>query len=53
VISNTRPNFKRYASLTTSSGCVNQIGLETDEGSDRIKAAFGANYERLVVVKNK
>jgi choline dehydrogenase-like flavoprotein len=27
--------------------------LETDEGSERIKAAYGANYERLVAVKNK
>ena len=24
-----------------------------DEGSARIKAAYGANYERLVAVKNK
>jgi hypothetical protein len=32
---------------------VTQIGLETDQGSDRIKAAFGVNYDRLVVVKNK
>jgi FAD/FMN-containing dehydrogenase len=30
-----------------------QIGLETDERSERIKAAYGANYERLVAVKNK
>jgi hypothetical protein len=52
-MSNTRPNFKRHASLTTSSGYVNQIGLETDEGSDHIKAAFGVNYDRLVAVKNK
>jgi hypothetical protein len=52
-MSNTRPNFKRYASLTTSSGYVNQMGLETDEGSDRVKAAFGVNYDRLVALKNK
>jgi FAD/FMN-containing dehydrogenase len=32
---------------------VNQIGLEIDEGSERIRAAYGANYERLVAVKNK
>jgi hypothetical protein len=53
VVSNTRPNFKRHASLTTGSDYVYQIGLETDEGSDRIKAAFGVNYDRLVAVKNK
>ena len=40
--------------FTTGSDCVNQIGLvETDEWSERIKAAYGANYERLVAVKNK
>ena len=39
--------------FTTGSDCVNQIGLETDEGFERIKAAYGANYERLVAVKNK
>jgi FAD/FMN-containing dehydrogenase len=39
--------------FTTGSDYVNQIGLETDEGSERIKAAYGANYERLVAIKNK
>jgi FAD/FMN-containing dehydrogenase len=39
--------------FTTSSDYVNQIGIESEEGSDRIKAAFGANYDRLVAVKNK
>jgi hypothetical protein len=36
--------------FTTGSDYVNQIGLETDEDSDHIKAAYGANYERLVAV---
>ena len=39
--------------LTMDSDYVNQIGLETDEGSERIKAAYGANFERLVAVKNR
>ena len=39
--------------FTTGNDYVNQIGLETDEGSERIKAAYGANCERLVAVKNK
>src|SRR5438477_3054218 len=39
--------------FTTDSDYVNQIGLETDDGSESVKAAYGANYERLVVVKNK
>jgi Berberine and berberine like len=30
-----------------------QIGLETEEGSERIRAAYGANYERLVALQNK
>jgi FAD/FMN-containing dehydrogenase len=38
---------------TTGSDYVNQIALETDEGSERIKASYGVNYERLVAVKNK
>jgi len=39
--------------FTKGSDYVNQIGLETDEGSERIKTAYGANYQRLVAVKNK
>jgi len=39
--------------FTTDGDYVNQIGLETDDGSESVKAAYGANYERLVVVKNK
>ena len=39
--------------FTTGSDYVNHIGLETEEGMERIKAAFGANYDRLVVLKNK
>jgi FAD/FMN-containing dehydrogenase len=32
---------------------VNDLGLEADEGADRIKAAFGANYARLVALKSQ
>jgi hypothetical protein len=39
--------------FTTGGDHVNQIGLETDEGSERIKAAFEVNYDRLVYLKNK
>lgn len=39
--------------FTMGSDYVNQIGLETEEGSERIKAAYGINYARLVAVKNK
>ena len=41
------------ASLLPGQRLHQQIGLETDERSERIKAAYGANYERLVAVKNK
>src|SRR5947208_12203815 len=30
--------------FTTDSDYVNQIGLETDDGSESVKAAYGANY---------
>jgi FAD/FMN-containing dehydrogenase len=39
--------------FTSGSDYVNHIGLEAEEGADRIKAAFGANYDRLVSLKNK
>jgi len=39
--------------FTTGSDYVNHIGLEAEEGIDRIKAAFGANYDRLVALKNR
>jgi len=32
---------------------VNDVGLEIDEGADRIRAAFGANYQRLATLKQK
>jgi len=41
------------ASLLPGQRLHQQIGLEADEGSERVKAAYGANYERLVAVKNK
>jgi hypothetical protein len=40
-------------SFTTGSEYVNQIGLETAERSECIKAAYGGDYERLVALKNK
>jgi FAD/FMN-containing dehydrogenase len=49
----TRELAETMRPFTTGSDYVNQIGLETDEGSERIKPAYGANYERLVAVKNK
>jgi hypothetical protein len=33
--------------FTTGSGYVDQIGLETDEDAERIKAAYGAKTSGL------
>jgi FAD/FMN-containing dehydrogenase len=38
---------------STGGEYVNHLGLEADEGSERIRAAFGVNYQRLVALKNK
>jgi FAD/FMN-containing dehydrogenase len=36
-------------------GCsyINHMGREVEEGAERIRAAFGPNYERLVALKNQ
>jgi FAD/FMN-containing dehydrogenase len=38
--------------FTTGRPYVNQMGIEAEEGAERIKAAYGPNYERLVTLKN-
>ncbi len=42
----------RWARRPAGREYVNQIGLETNEGSERIKAACGPNHERLVALNN-
>jgi FAD/FMN-containing dehydrogenase len=32
---------------------VNQVGTEAEEGAANIKAAYGANFDRLVSLKQK
>jgi hypothetical protein len=50
----TRELAKTMRPFTTGSDYVNQIGLGTEEGPERIKAAYGVNYyDRLVGLKNK
>src|SRR5262249_18065883 len=44
---------KAVEPFTAVGDYVNDMGLETDEGADRIKAGFGANYARLVALKNR
>ncbi len=39
--------------FSTGTVYVNYLGQEGDEGAERVKAAYGAKYERLVALKNK
>ena len=39
--------------FTTGAIYVNQMGTEAEDGSDQIKAAYGASYQRLVALKNE
>jgi FAD/FMN-containing dehydrogenase len=38
---------------TTGGVYVNDIGREADEGADQVRAAYGANYQRLAELKQK
>lgn len=38
---------------TTGGDYVNDLGSEAEEGMERIKAGYGANYGRLTAVKNR
>ena len=49
----TRRLAEAMAPFTTGRAYVNQMGIEAEEGADRIKAAYGTNYERLVALKNE
>jgi FAD/FMN-containing dehydrogenase len=44
---------KAVEPFTAGGDYVNDMGLEADEGADRIRAGFGANYARLVALKDK
>lgn len=39
--------------FTIGGDYINQMGLEAEEGADRIRAAYGPNYQRLVALKNR
>jgi len=39
--------------LTGGSAYINHMATEAEEGADRIRAAFGPNYQRLVAAKQK
>jgi hypothetical protein len=46
-------HYKPSGRYGPSRDYVNQIGLESDEGAERIRAAFGVNRDRLPALKNK
>ena len=49
----TRQLAEAMQPFTTGRAYINQMGMEAEEGADRIKAAYGPNYDRLVALKNK
>jgi FAD/FMN-containing dehydrogenase len=48
----TRELAEAMRPFTMGSDYVPHIGLETDEGAERIKVTYGANYDRLIALKN-
>jgi FAD/FMN-containing dehydrogenase len=49
----TRGFWEAMQPFLTGGVYVNYLGRETDEGVERIKAAYGPNYQRLVALKRK
>jgi FAD/FMN-containing dehydrogenase len=48
-----REFFDAMQPFTLRRDYVNHVGIEAEEGADRIRSAFGASYQRLVALKNK
>jgi FAD/FMN-containing dehydrogenase len=49
----TRRLAEAMSPFTTGRAYINQMGTATEEGVERIKTAYGTNYQRLVDLKNK
>ena len=49
----TRDLWEALQPFATGGVYVNDVGSEADDGADMVRAAYGANYQRLVEVKNK
>jgi FAD/FMN-containing dehydrogenase len=49
----TRALAEAMQPFSSGGAYITQMGVEAEEGADRIKDAFGPNYEQLVVLKNK
>lgn len=49
----TRQLAKEIEPFAAGGEYLNDVGLESEEGIELIKASFGANYQRLVALKKK
>ena len=49
----TRELWQALRPYATGGVYVNDIGREADEGADQVRAAYGANYQRLAELKQK
>jgi FAD/FMN-containing dehydrogenase len=49
----TRELAEAMQPFSSGGAYITQMGVEVEEGAERIKAAYGPNYDRLVAVKNK
>jgi FAD/FMN-containing dehydrogenase len=49
----TRELWEALQPYSTGGFYVNDIGREEDDGADRVRAAYGANYQRLAELKKK
>jgi FAD/FMN-containing dehydrogenase len=49
----TRELAEAMQPFSSGGAYITQLGVEAEEGADRIKDAYGPNYERLAALKNK
>jgi hypothetical protein len=49
----TRELAEAMQPFSSGGAYITQMGVEAEEGADRIKAAYGPNYERLAALKHK
>jgi FAD/FMN-containing dehydrogenase len=49
----TRELAEAMQPFSSGGAYIAQMGVEAEEGADRIKAAYGPNYDRLVALKDK
>ena len=49
----TRELWQALQPYATGGVYVNHIGREEEDGADQVRAAYGANYQRLVELKQK